>query len=65
MTEPIESWAYIDAQDGWALADTTFESADVAWRVALGWPTKCEVEHAKARGCRVVRVQIRIIEDQS
>jgi hypothetical protein len=61
MSEPIEAWAFIDA-DGKALADSTFETAETAWRVGLGWPTRGEVEHAKAQGCRVVRVQIRIIE---
>lgn len=54
----IEAWAYIDGE-GWALADSTFVDAADAWRVALGWPTVGEVERAKGRGARVVRVEIR------
>ena len=62
MTKPIEAWAYFDT-DGRVLADSTFDSENMAWRVALGWPTRGEVEYAKSQGARVVRVRIEEIEN--
>lgn len=60
----LQSWAFIDER-GRILADTTFESADDAWRIALGWPTISEIDEAKARGCRVARVTISEVCDDA
>lgn len=58
----VEAWAYIDA-DKRILIDTTVDDPDVMWRIALGWPTRGEVEYAKANGCRVVRVRIEEVSE--
>ena len=50
-------YAYISA-NGLVLADTDFDSPDRAWQVGLGWPDAAEIEAAKRRGARVVRVRI-------
>ena len=58
----IEAWAYIDA-DKRILIDTTLTTEADMWRIALGWPTRGEVERAKACGCRVVRVRIEEVSE--
>jgi len=53
----LECWAYI-SPTGNVIADSTFESEAVAWRIGLGWPDEEEIQRAKKRGARVVRVKI-------
>lgn len=67
-----EAWAFVvpeakpgesyKAGDKQVLADSTFRDADHAWEIGLGWPSREEIEEAKKRGCRVVRVRIEEIE---
>jgi hypothetical protein len=40
--------------DGSLVADSTFPDAESAWRIVLGWPTRDEIEAAKAKGYRAV-----------
>lgn len=56
-----EAWAYFG--ENRILIDTTLTTEADMWRVALGWPTRGEVEHAKSCGCRVVRVRIEEVRE--
>ncbi len=54
-------YAYIN-QRGDILAESLFKTENDAWQVGLGWPDEKEIEWAKKRGDRVVRVKITEIE---
>lgn len=53
-------YCYIGA-DGRVCADNHFANEDDAWRVMLGWPTRGEVKAAKARGDKVVLVDLSVV----
>jgi hypothetical protein len=44
--------------NGAVLYDSSFKTEVDAFRIALGWPAPEEVEAAKKRGMRVVRVVV-------
>lgn len=50
-------WCYFGA-DGRVCADSDFRTADDAWRIMLGWPTRGEVRAAQERGDSVKLVDI-------
>lgn len=52
-----DCYAYI-THKGLVLADSDFDTPERAWQVGLGWPDGTEIENAKRKGCRVVRVSI-------
>lgn len=56
-----ECFAYISA-DGLVLTDSDFDTPEVAWQVGLGWPAQDEIEAAKKRGAKVVKVRIVQVE---
>lgn len=53
----FQSWALIKP-DGHILLDSQFETDADAWQIGLGWPREDEIEDAKKRGYRVVRVSV-------
>jgi len=55
--EVTQAWAVI-WPDGRMLADTSFNDEQHAWQVCLGWPDADEIEAAKRRGARAVRVTV-------
>jgi hypothetical protein len=57
----VEEWAYVGARG--ILVDSFRDEAEV-WKVALGWPDADDIEAAKDRGDRVVRVRIAIPEPE-
>ena len=61
MTQQWECWAYVSPH-GKVLADLDFNFEHDAWYVALGWPDNEEIQAAKQRGARVIRVRIEEIE---
>lgn len=52
-------WALLKP-DGSILADSSFKSEADVWMIGLGWPDKAEIEDAKRRGYRAMRVDISI-----
>ena len=56
-----QAWAFVD-EHGNMIAESGFRGAAHVWRVLLRWPDDQEIETAKARGCRVVRVTIEEVE---
>lgn len=58
------SWAII-YPNGEVLVDTKWASEEHAWQTALGWPDLEEIEDAKAKGYKCVRVTILMAEDSS
>lgn len=50
-------YAYL-ASDGTILADSDFDTPERAWQVGLGWPDAAEIDAAKQRGARVMRVRV-------
>ena len=57
-----QAWAFVD-EHGNMIAESGFRGAADVWRVLLGWPDEQEIETAKKRGCRVVRVTIEEAEE--
>lgn len=57
-----QAWAFVD-EHGNMIAESGLRCAADVWRVGLGCPDEQEIEAAKARGCRVVRVTIEEIEE--
>lgn len=57
-----KAWAFVNDR-GSVIAESGFNRAADAWRIGLGWPDDQEIEAAKARGCRVVRVTIEEVEE--
>jgi len=57
-----QAWAFVDDRGG-VIAESGFNRSDDAWSVGLGLPDDQEIEAAKARGCRVVRVTIEEVEE--
>jgi hypothetical protein len=55
----MKVWAFI-RPDGTILADSTFATADDAWRVGLGYPPPEEIEEHKRLGYRVEQVDVTI-----
>lgn len=55
------AYAFI-RDDGSFLIDTNFESEVDAWDVGLGWPSQAEIDAAKAKGARVVWLDVEIPE---
>ena len=53
----LQTWAFIKP-DGHILLDSQFETEADAWQIGLGWPGQQEIEDAKARGYRVIRVSV-------
>jgi hypothetical protein len=56
-----QAWAFVGqtvvcAADDW-------NSPEEVWKDSLGWPDEQEIETAKKRGCRVVRVTIEEAEE--
>lgn len=50
-------YAYL-APNGMILADSDFDTPERAWQVGLGWPDAAEIEQAKKRGARVMKVRV-------
>lgn len=58
-----EVYAFTDPmRNDFILADSMFKNPKQAWSVGLGWPSDQEIEIAKKRGCRVVKVLITEME---
>lgn len=56
-----ETLAYVGR--GMVVADSGFSTQSNAWKIMLGWPDGEEIEEAKARGDKVIRVKIIAAEE--
>lgn len=61
MTQQWECWAYVSPK-GRLITDTRDTEAQ-AWCFGLGYPGEAEIQAAKQRGARVIRVRIEEIEN--
>lgn len=56
MTQQWECWAYV-SEDGKIVSYAGFEEEDV-WAIVCGTDDELEIQVAKQRGARVIRVRI-------
>jgi hypothetical protein len=53
----LRAWAIIDPE-GHIHVDSTLETEERAWEVALGWPSQEEIEGRKKEGWKAVIVTV-------
>ena len=58
----MESLAFV-SPDGSMDVDTELTTEEQIWSVFLGFPDEGEIQEAKRKGYRVVRVRIEVLED--